>query len=204
MLDFLWALVVWLVQMAGAWVLAGMGLLLPLLRTDFSRFALARSFATAAVVLAFSYRYGFATDGLLGLVDAIIAKYLVMGAVAAVALVVLGTVYVALGRPGARGSRLGRLFIARADDSWIPGPLVVMLLLLATTGFLAWVIEATEGYENGFISVMSFLIVFLPALVFLLIVPFSVAGTVFNAATPPPPRPWPHPRSRGRHGRCWG
>ncbi|GAA2285943.1 hypothetical protein GCM10010415_65270 [Streptomyces atrovirens] len=189
MIDFLWALVVWLVQMAGAWVLAGMGLLLPLLRTDFSRYALARSLVAAGVVLTLAYRYGFAADGPLGLVDAIIGKYLAMGAVAAVALVVLGTGYVALGRPGARGARLRRLFVARADDSWIPGPLAVMLLFLATTGFLAWVMEATEGYENGFISVMSFLIVFLPALAFLLLVPFSVAGTVFNAANAHPALP---------------
>lgn len=189
MLDFLWALVVWLVQMAGAWVLARMGLLPPLLRTEFTRFALARSLATALVVLALAYRYGFATDGLLGLVDTVIGKYLVMGAVAAVALVVVGAVYVALGRPGARGAPLRRLFVVRADGSGIPGPLAVMLLLLTTTGFLAWVMEAAEGYGNGFIDGLSFLIVLLPGLAFLLLVPFSVAGTVFNAANAHPALP---------------
>ncbi|MET7303570.1 hypothetical protein [Embleya sp. NPDC005575] len=189
MLDFLWALVVWLVQMAGAWILAGIGLLLPLLRTDFSKFALARSLATAGVVLALAYRYGFTTDGLSGLVDAVIGKYLLMSAVAAVALVVLGAVYVALGRPDAREARLRRLFVVRTDDSRVPGPFAVMLLLLTTTGFLVWVMAAAEEYENGFISVLSFFIVLLPVLAFLLLVPFSVAGTVFNAANAHPALP---------------
>ncbi|MET9886454.1 hypothetical protein ABZZ20_25610 [Streptomyces sp. NPDC006430] len=189
MLDFLGAFSIWLVQMVGAWVLAAVGLLLPLLRTSFSRFALARSLATSGVVLALAYRYGFTADGFSGLVDTIIGKYLVMGAAAAVALVVVSAVYVAFGRPRARRDRLRRLFVRRTDDSTIPGPLTVMLLLLATTGFLAWVMKATEAYENDLIGVLSFLIVFLPALAFLLLVPFSVAGTVFNAANAHPALP---------------
>lgn len=64
-----------------------------------------------------------------------------------------------------------------------------MLLLLATTGFLAWVMETVEEYENGFIRVMSYGIVLLPAGAFLLLVPFSVSGTVFNAANAHPALP---------------
>ncbi|WP_405680888.1 hypothetical protein OG239_02600 [Streptomyces sp. NBC_00868] len=188
MLDFLWAMVVWLVQMVGTWVLAGTGLVLLFVRTSLSKFALARSFATAGLVLTLAYRYGFATEGL-SFADGIIGKYLVMGAVATVVLLVLGAVYVAVGRLGARRARLRRLVVVRTAGSKIPGPLAVMLLLLATTGFLAWVMETVEEYENGFIRVMSYGIVLLPAGAFLLLVPFSVSGTVFNAANAHPALP---------------
>lgn len=106
MLDFLWAMVVWLVQMVGTWVLAGTGLVLLFVRTSLSKFALARSFATAGLVLTLAYRYGFATEGL-SFADGIIGKYLVMGAVATVVLLVLGAVYVAVGRLGARRAASG-------------------------------------------------------------------------------------------------
>ncbi|WP_405760851.1 MULTISPECIES: hypothetical protein [unclassified Streptomyces] len=189
MLDFLGTTVVWLVQMVGTWVLAGTGLILLFLRTSFSTFALARSLAIAGVVLALAYRYGFAADGLSSLTDGIIRKYLVMGAVATVVLLLLGAVYVAVGRLGARRARLRRLVVVRTDGCKVPGPLAVMLFVLASTGFLVWVMQAVEAYENGFVRVVSFGIVLLPAGAFLLLVPFSVSGTVFNAANAHPALP---------------
>ncbi|WP_411152443.1 hypothetical protein [Streptomyces sp. A30] len=122
MLDFLWALVVWLVQTAGTWALVAGSVFLLFLRLPFSVIAIVRSLLTLALVVALAYRYGFATDGVMGWVDTVVTKYAAMAAVAAVALVVLGLVYVAVGPPGARKARCVRLFLVTSGGDEVPGP----------------------------------------------------------------------------------
>ncbi|MGW7446743.1 hypothetical protein ACWGKU_18680 [Kitasatospora sp. NPDC054768] len=185
MLRFLWDLVIWLVQMVGMWVLAGTGVLVILSRTSFPKAALVRSLVTAVVVLGMVMRYGFTTDGL-SVVDSVIRKYLVLGCVAAAVLAVLSTVYVLVGRPAVRGTRLRRLFLVRHDGSRIPGPLSTMAFLAVAIGFVAWVMTDIEDTGNSLVDILSLCIVILPALALLLLVPFSVAGTVFNAGNAHP------------------
>ena len=188
MLDFLWDLVVWLVQIVGTWALVAGSVVLLLLRVSFSVFAVVRSITAAALVLALAYQYGFATDGLIGWMNALTAKYTAMAAVAAVALLILSFVYVAIGPPGGRKARCGRLFLVTTGDV-VPGPLTVLLALGATAGFLYWSVQAASGYESGLVRFLSVLLLAVPAAVFLIFVPLSVAGTVFNAANAHPALP---------------
>ncbi|MFD8693614.1 hypothetical protein [Kitasatospora purpeofusca] len=185
MLQFLWDLVIWLVQMMGMWVLAGIGAFAIFLRTSFSRIALGRSLVTAVVVFGLVLRYGFATEGL-SVVDSVIGKYLALGCVAAAVLAVLSAVYVLVGRPPARGVRFRRLFVVQHAGSRIPGPLSTMAFLALTIGFVAWVMTDSQETGNSLVDVLSLCIVILPALTLLLLVPFSVAGTVFNAGNAHP------------------
>ncbi|MFJ9447579.1 hypothetical protein ACIRRH_37945 [Kitasatospora sp. NPDC101235] len=185
MLQFLWDLAIWLVQMVGMWVLAGISVVVILLRTSFPKTALVRSLITAVVVLGLVLRYGFTTDGL-SVVDGVIGKYLVLGGVAAAVLTVLSVVYVLAGRAPVRGTRLRRLFVVQHDGSRIPGPLSTMAFLMLTTGFVAWVMTDTQETGNELVNVLSLCIVILPALALLLLVPFSVTGTVFNAGNAHP------------------
>lgn len=72
------------------------------------------------------------------------------------------------------------------DGSRIPGPLSTTAFLMLTTGFVAWVMTDTRKTGNALVDVPSLCIVILPALTLLLLVPFSVAGTVFNAGNAHP------------------
>ncbi|KUL23722.1 hypothetical protein [Streptomyces regalis] len=120
MLDFSWAVVVWLVQMAGTWALVAGSVCLLFLRLSFSMFAVARSVFTFAPVVALAYRYGFATDGVEGWLNTFVTKYVAMAAVAAVALVILCLVYVAVGPSGARKARCVRLFMGASSSATAP------------------------------------------------------------------------------------
>ncbi|MFI2304548.1 hypothetical protein ACH5AL_37865 [Actinacidiphila glaucinigra] len=152
-------------------------------------FVLARTIVTAAVVLTLTYRYGLATDGSFEWVDAVIVKYGLMAIVASVVLVVLAGVYVLVGPPGGHRPRLVRLFLIDGGEVRVPGPLSVLVLAGATTGVVAWSMNAIEGYGNAYVRLVSAILVLLPAGTFLLLAPFSVAGTIFNAGNAHPALP---------------
>ncbi|MFB7293819.1 hypothetical protein [Actinacidiphila glaucinigra] len=189
MLGALGAFVLWLIQIVGTWLLVGLTIVTLFLRTSFSVFALARTIVTAAVVLTLTYRYGLATDGSFEWVDAVIVKYGLMAIVASVVLVVLAGVYVLVGPPGGHRPRLVRLFLIDGGEVRVPGPLSVLVLAGATTGVVAWSMNAIEGYGNAFVRLVSAILVLLPAGTFLLLAPFSVAGTIFNAGNAHPALP---------------
>ncbi|MEU9862053.1 hypothetical protein AB0D99_14340 [Streptomyces sp. NPDC047971] len=179
----------WLIQIVGTWALVGLTIVTLLLRTSFSLFALARTIVTAVVVLTLTYRYGLATGGFFDWVDAVIVKYGLLAIVASVVLVVLAAVYVLVGPPGTRRPRLVRLFLIDGGEFTVPGPLSVLALAGATTGVVAWSMNAIEEYGNAFVSLVTAILILLPVGIFLLLAPFSVAGTIFNAANAHPALP---------------
>ncbi|MFE4616887.1 hypothetical protein ACFRJ7_12310 [Streptomyces sp. NPDC056747] len=189
MLGMLGAFGLWLIQIVGTWVLVGLTVVALFLRTSFSLFALARTIVTAAVVLTLAYRYGLATDGFFEWVDAVIVKYGLLAIVTSVVLVVLAGVYVFVGPPGSRRPRLVRLFLIDGGELRVPGPLSVLALAGATTGVVAWSMNTIEEYDNAFVSLVTGILVLLPAGVFLFFTPLSVAGTIFNAANAHPALP---------------
>ncbi|WSQ24100.1 hypothetical protein OG237_42525 (plasmid) [Streptomyces zaomyceticus] len=152
-------------------------------------FTLARTIVTVAVVLTLAYRYGLATDGFFGWVDAVIVEYGLMAIVTSIVLVVLAGVYVLAVPPGRRRPRLVRLFLINGQEFTTPGPLSVLALAGATTGVVAWSMNAIGEYDNAFVSLVTGILVLLPAAVFLLFAPLSVAGTIFNAANAHPTLP---------------
>ncbi|MDT0614373.1 hypothetical protein [Streptomyces lancefieldiae] len=189
MLGVSGAFVLWLIQIVGTWVLVGLTVVALFLRTSFSLFALARTIVTAAVVLTLAYRYGLATDGFFGWVDAVIVKYGLMAIVTSIVLVVLAGVYVLVVPPGRRRPRLVRLFLINGEEFTAPGPLSVLALAGATTGVVAWSMNAIEEYDNAFVSLVTAILVLLPAGIFLFFAPLSLAGTIFNAANAHPALP---------------
>ncbi|MFF2774627.1 hypothetical protein ACFVU3_06935 [Streptomyces sp. NPDC058052] len=189
MLGVLGAFVLWLIQIVGTWVLVGLTIVALFLRTSFSLFALARTIVTAVVVLTLAYRYGLATDGFFGWVDAVIVKYGLLAIITSIVLVVLAGVYVVVGPPGSRRPRLVRLFRIDGEGLTIPGPLSVLALAGATTGVVAWSVNTIEEYDNAFVSLVTGILLLLPAAVFLFFAPLSVAGTIFNAANAHPAIP---------------
>ncbi|MFI1829851.1 hypothetical protein ACH41E_25945 [Streptomyces sp. NPDC020412] len=189
MLSMLGALLLWLIQIVGTWVLVGLTVVALFLRTSFSLFTLTRTIVTAAVVLTLAYRYGLATDGSFGWVDAVIVKYGLMAIVTSIVLVVLAGVYVLAVPPDRRRPRLVRLFLINGHEFTTPGPLSVLALTGATTGVVAWSMNAIGEYDNAFVSLVTGVLVLLPAAVFLLFAPLSVAGTIFNAANAHPTLP---------------
>ncbi|MGW1228188.1 hypothetical protein [Streptomyces sp. NPDC002530] len=189
MLGALGDVVLWLIQIVGTWVLVGLTVVALFLRTAFSLFALARTIVTAVIVLTLTYRYGLATDGFSGWVDAVVVKYGLMAIATSVVLVLLSGVFVLTGRTGRRRPRLVRLFLVKDGESTIPGPLSVLVLAGATTGVVAWSMDASEEYGNAFVRLVTTVLVLLPAALFLLLAPLSVAGTIFNAANAHPALP---------------
>ncbi|MFE4451892.1 hypothetical protein [Streptomyces sp. NPDC056796] len=189
MLGVLGDFLLWSVQVVGTWVLVGFSVVALFLRTSFSLFAIARTIVTAAMVLTLTYRYGLVTDGFSGWVDAVIVKYGLLAIVTSVVLVVLAGVFVLGGPPGTRRSRLVRLFLISGGEFTVPGPLSVLALAGATTGVVAWSTNAAEAYGNTFVRLVTSLLVLLPAGIFFLLAPLSVAGTIFNAANAHPALP---------------
>ncbi|OKJ31445.1 hypothetical protein AMK22_25450 [Streptomyces sp. CB01580] len=189
MLGALGAFVLWLIQIVGTWVLVGLTIVTLFLRTSFSLFAIARTVVTVAVVLTLTYRYGLTTGGFFKWVDAVIVKYGLMAIATSFVLVILAGVYVLVAPAGRRRPRLVRLFLVDAGDFTVPGPLSVLALAGTTTGVVTWSMNSIEEYNNAFVSLITATLVLLPAGIFLLLAPLSVAGTIFNAANAHPALP---------------